>query len=309
MRIEKVDLNKIFVDTTQPRKTFNKTELQSLASSILKRGLLEPLKVIKLKEGFMLIDGERRFRALNILVKSYKDEESKKVNCIIINKLKEKTLTQLTYDIQKEKIPHLEEGEAYKKLIQEEGYSVQDLSTALGKRKGYILSKLKLTAFNENTKRLIRNGDLPAQALYSIDINKSKEAEDRIVDRIRKERPGYGEVRKIIAEETKDKEELCNRFLKDAINFKRKIWRFENKYQNILKKPDFSIFENQEIGNIVTELEKLQRNLDILELIKKESKNIVNEIKEIQHNYGNEKEFTSELINKKLRIRGNDKKK
>jgi len=52
MIIEKIELKKIFPDTSQPRKTFDKKELEELSSSILKRGLLEPLKVIKLSDGY-----------------------------------------------------------------------------------------------------------------------------------------------------------------------------------------------------------------------------------------------------------------
>ncbi len=299
MRIEKVDLDKIFVDKNQPRKTFPKEELNELATSILKRGLLEPMKVIKVKEGYMLIDGERRFRALNILVKNYKDEESKKVNCIVIDKLKEKLLTQLTYDIQKEKIPHLEEGEAYKKLIQTEDYSVNDLSMALGKSKGYILSKLKLTALNEKTKQLIKDRKIPAQLLYGIDINKTKEAEDRIVQRIIKEKPNYGESRKIIMEETKNKEELLKLFIKDCKIFKIKILRFENKCTSILKKPDLDFFEHQEIGNIIQELEKLENNLNLLDSVRKEVKSVFQVISSLQDNYDDKKEFTKTLIKSK----------
>ena len=297
MKIEEVNLKDISIDKTQPRKSFPSSAINELVSSILKRGLLEPLKVIKLNKGYMLIDGERRFKALNILVK-YGDKDSKIVNCIVIDKLKEKTLTQLTYDIQKEKIPYLEEGEAYKKLIEEEDYSVEDIAMALGKRKQYILGRLKLTSFNENTKELIRSGKIPVQALSAIDINKSKEAEDRIINRIIKEKPSYGESRIILQEETKDKKGLLNLFLRDVINFKLKCLRFENKYLPLLNKPDIDFFKNQEVGDVITELEKLENNLERLDKIKKEVKSVKRILNEMAYNFGEEKELNNKDIDK-----------
>ena len=83
-------------------------------SEVLK---LEP-RDIDMKKGtkYLLIDGERRFKAISILAKQDKDYQI--VDCIVI-KPKNKVILQLVSDIHKQKLPHLEEGEAYKRLIEE----------------------------------------------------------------------------------------------------------------------------------------------------------------------------------------------
>jgi ParB/RepB/Spo0J family partition protein len=65
MEVVRIPLKQIQTDSEQPRKTFE--DVGELASSILKEGLLEPLKVMRLTpRRFILIDGERRFRALEM---------------------------------------------------------------------------------------------------------------------------------------------------------------------------------------------------------------------------------------------------
>ena len=58
-----VDINKIAVNSVQPRKIFKEKELEELAVSIKENGIIQPLIVTKTDNGFELIAGERRLRA------------------------------------------------------------------------------------------------------------------------------------------------------------------------------------------------------------------------------------------------------
>ena len=64
--VEKIDINKIYTNPNQPRKNFDKESLNELAESIRVHGLIQPIIVNKMTDGYMIIAGERRFRASKI---------------------------------------------------------------------------------------------------------------------------------------------------------------------------------------------------------------------------------------------------
>ena len=67
--ISKIKLNHIHPNPNQPRKLFDITALNELAASISEKGLISPITVRKVKNGYELIAGERRWRALKHLKK------------------------------------------------------------------------------------------------------------------------------------------------------------------------------------------------------------------------------------------------
>ena len=64
--VEKIDINKIYTNPNQPRKNFDKESLNELAESIRIHGLIQPIVVNEMPDGYMIIAGERRFRACKI---------------------------------------------------------------------------------------------------------------------------------------------------------------------------------------------------------------------------------------------------
>ena len=64
--VEKIDINKIYTNPNQPRKNFDKESLNELAESIKIHGLIQPIIVNEMSDGYMIIAGERRFRACKI---------------------------------------------------------------------------------------------------------------------------------------------------------------------------------------------------------------------------------------------------
>ena len=65
--IEMVPVDKIMPDADQPRRDFNASKLNYLRDSVLKHGILNPLKVEKVGDKFLLVDGERRYRVAKLL--------------------------------------------------------------------------------------------------------------------------------------------------------------------------------------------------------------------------------------------------
>lgn len=289
--IIRIPLKQIEVDESQPRKTFE--EIGDLIKSILKEGLLEPLKVIrKTPRSYLLLDGERRFRALEVLAKQ--DNEYKVANCIVMKPKTNKLITQLAFDVQKHKIPHLEEGEAYKRLL-ENSFTIQEISVLIGKKQTYIRDKLKLTAFNENTKELIRKKVIPAQLLYSIDIDKVKEAENIIIRRIRDEKPNRGEVRRIILEETERASKMIDLFVDDLVKLKNRISEFRLRSESI---KDFKLEEriDKPLGELCSEISKFAYDIGKFTRIKEEILSVKHELEFLVTKYGKNADFQIEMV-------------
>ena len=64
--VEKIDISKIYANPNQPRKNFDKESLNELAESIKIHGLIQPIIVNETSSGYMVIAGERRYRAAKI---------------------------------------------------------------------------------------------------------------------------------------------------------------------------------------------------------------------------------------------------
>ena len=135
----------------QPRKQFDESKLQELADSIKEKGILEPLIVRKIAEGYELIVGERRWRAAQkaglkevpILVKEVEDREALELSLI--------------ENLQREDLNPIEEAEGLKRLI-EEGISQEELATRIGKDRTTLSNTLRLLKLpSEVRNQLLQN--------------------------------------------------------------------------------------------------------------------------------------------------------
>ena len=141
-----VDLDEIRPNPLQPRRSFDQEKIEELAGSIRENGILQPLLVKKVREGFELIAGERRWRA------------AQKAGLgrvpIIIKEVGDKSRLELSLieNIQREDLNVIEEADAYQKLIDEFGYTQDALGQRVGKSRTSITNALRLLKLNRKTK-------------------------------------------------------------------------------------------------------------------------------------------------------------
>ena len=293
MEITKIDLSKIKVDKNQPRKKFE--DIGNLASSIIKEGLLEPLKVRKEKEEYILIDGERRFKALNMLAKEDKDYQ--KVECIVVSP-KEIFITQLSTDLHKNRLDPFEEANAFKKLL-DEGWSVEDLKMRLGIPMNIITRRIKLLGLDGRTKDLIKRKIIPQSIVVEIDFKQFKANEPAIIRRIGTE-VGFAnanrsreKIRRIIKEETEKEEAVLNHLRIDLENFSRVINSYDFKLDDF-KLDDF-------IGEPIKDVQKVLNNtlwkVEQLIGIKERLLKIKNQLEDMKIKYGQKVEVSKEILN------------
>ncbi len=143
-----VNIDKIDVNPNQPRKYFDKEELESLGKSIKENGLLQPLTVrIKANDRYELIAGERRLRACKLM-------GINEVRVIVENRSKEESsVLAIIENIQRCDLNCVEEAVALQKLINHYGYTQEVLACKLGKAQSTIANKLRLLKLSENVLR------------------------------------------------------------------------------------------------------------------------------------------------------------
>ncbi len=141
-----VDLDEIRPNPLQPRRIFNQEKIEELAGSIRENGILQPLIVKKVREGFELIAGERRWRAAQ-------KAGLAKVP-IIVKEVGDKSRLELSLieNIQREDLNVIEEAEAYQKLVDEFGYTQDLIAQRVGKGRTSITNALRLLKLNRKIK-------------------------------------------------------------------------------------------------------------------------------------------------------------
>jgi ParB family transcriptional regulator, chromosome partitioning protein len=147
-----VALDEIHPSSLQPRRIFDLEKIDELANSIRENGIIQPLVVKKGVDGFELIAGERRWRAA-------RKAGLEKVP-VILKEVEDSNRLELSLieNIQREDLNVIEEAEAYQKLIEQFGYTQDELGKRVGKGRTSITNTLRLIKLNKKIKDdLIQN--------------------------------------------------------------------------------------------------------------------------------------------------------
>lgn len=153
-RISRVELDRILPCPFQARRSFSKEELQQLADSIKRFGLLSPLLVRRAGSGYELIAGERRLRALQMLGCSHAE--------VIITTAFDRdcALMGLIENIQREELHFLDLAEACRRILQEHSLSREELAAGLSKSPSALANLLRLLKLDRETRSFIRQSKL-----------------------------------------------------------------------------------------------------------------------------------------------------
>jgi len=162
-----VPLDMIIPNPMQPRRKFEETSLQELAESFKSQGVLQPIIVKKNNNGYILIAGERRYRAACLA-------GLENIPAIIAEEKDESDMLQmaLVENLQREDLNPLEAAEGFRKLMDDAGLTQNQLGSKVGKSRSAVANSLRLLNLLEKVKELIRAGKLTeghARAILSID--------------------------------------------------------------------------------------------------------------------------------------------
>jgi ParB family chromosome partitioning protein len=146
---KQIKLSKIKPNPFQPRKKFDKTALQELSESIKKHGQIQPILVSKDGDEYIIIAGERRFRAIKMI-------NSLTIGAVVIDysidKLKELSIIE---NIQREELNPIELASSYQMLIQSHNLTQDELSNKIHKSRTLITNTLRLLKLTPYVQDLI----------------------------------------------------------------------------------------------------------------------------------------------------------
>lgn len=155
--IQKMPIEFLQPGMYQPRRHFDNEAIGELAASIKERGVLQPLMVRAIKgenEAYEIIAGERRWRAAQraglhevpVLIQGFSDRDTMEISLI--------------ENVQREDLSALEEAEGYKRLTEEFGHNIKDLSHAVGKSDKHIGNLLRLLKLPRSVQEMVVDGAL-----------------------------------------------------------------------------------------------------------------------------------------------------
>ena len=172
-------IEEIRPDKHQPRRHFDETHLDELAESIRGKGILLPLIVRRAHDGYVLVAGERRWRAAQ--------KAGLREVPVMVREVTEKEAFELALieNIQREDLNPLEEAEAYRRLIDEHGLTQEELAGRVGKDRSTVANALRLLRLPDPIKQAIVAGQLSmghARALLAIsDEADLRRAADQVI--------------------------------------------------------------------------------------------------------------------------------
>ena len=196
-----VNISKVEPNPDQPRKSFAEDELEELADSIKKIGILQPILVQDKGDHYMIVAGERRWRAalkaglkeVPVIIKNYTEEE------IVIISLLE--------NIQRVDLNPIEEAQTYKKLIDTYKYKQDEVAEKVSKSRTAVTNSMRLLKLADEVQQLLIENLISsghARALLAVD---DKATQYELAQRVMDEKLSVREIEKIIKDLNKPKKE------------------------------------------------------------------------------------------------------
>ncbi len=230
------------------RQGFNKEAIKGLAQSISNVGLLQPVIVKENSdETFTLLVGHRRFEAARLA-------EVKAIRAIIFDDSESKLMLQLIENLQRENLNPIEEALAYKKILEEEGLTQEELAAKLGKPQPNIANTLRLLKLPPDVQKMLMCGDIKqghGKVLLQI---KDPDKQQMWAERAFQERLSVSALREAVLQEIRTDAEAKQKEYDQFING---IREFRKNTENSCLLKYISPEEKLNIRNEIAELIKL----------------------------------------------------
>ncbi|MEZ0312717.1 MAG: ParB/RepB/Spo0J family partition protein [Myxococcota bacterium] len=149
-------IERVHPNRSQPRKHFEADALAELVESVKTRGVLQPIIVRRLGDGYEIVAGERRWRAAQ--------QAGLHEIPAVIKELADTDVLQvaLIENVQRQDLDPLEEAEAYQRLIREHQLTQDEVAAAVGKKRTTVTNALRLLNLPEPVLHMLADGRLTA---------------------------------------------------------------------------------------------------------------------------------------------------
>ena len=248
-------ISEIEPNRSQPRKEFEEKALSELAESISKHGLLQPLLVRPLPlGGYQIVAGERRYRACRmagitevpVIIRELGDTETMEI--------------ALIENLQREDLTPIEEALGYQVLIDEHGFSQEEVAQSVGKSRPAIANSLRLLKLPQSILDLVSDGKISAGHARSLLTLEEEKLMQELAEEIIKKDLSVRQVEKICKQKPKpEKEEVSEKkpsfysmvelALNESLGRKIKVSKSKGKQGGILQIEFYSDEELTELSN------------------------------------------------------------
>lgn len=180
-KIINVAISRISPDPGQPRKTFNEESIAELAESIKEHGIIQPLIVKKNGANFIIVAGERRFRAaetaqlkeIPVIVRDFSEQKAREISLI--------------ENLQREDLNAIEEAQAIKELMDAYELTQEEIAKKLGKARPSIANSVRLLNLPDSLQHLVKTGALSAGHARALLALSDKKLQLELADKAIKE--------------------------------------------------------------------------------------------------------------------------
>lgn len=151
-----IPLEQVRPNPRQARKVFAEEKIAELAASIAEHGLVQPVVVRRVDDGYELVSGERRWRAYRSLGRETIPAIVREMGDL------EATAALLIENIQREDLGPLEEAQAFRRLLEEFKLTQEELARRVGKSRAAITNALRLLTLPAEVQAMLAEGKLSA---------------------------------------------------------------------------------------------------------------------------------------------------
>ena len=246
---KRIRIDLIFENPNQPRKKFNDQKLQELAESIKARGILQPIRVRPLDDGYQIIAGERRWRAAKLA-------ELKEVPAIVCDRSDEDAYTDaLIENIQREDLNAIDRANALRQLKVNLGLpSWESVGQKVGLTKQHVLNLIGLEALPTAVQEEIRSEGLTekhGRALRT--LQEKPELFNELHERIKKNEL-TGDQSLALARSLRDKNKRVTKELNT-------ISKLSSDIISVLSIMDFNLLEKEEMERLRNTINSVQEKV------------------------------------------------
>tara|TARA_B100001540_G_C15772135_1_gene626874 strand:+ start:441 stop:1283 length:843 start_codon:yes stop_codon:yes gene_type:complete len=173
-----VSISSIIRNKLQPRKNFNKEQMEDLTNSIKERGIIQPIIVRRQSDKYEIIAGERRWQAAQnaglheVPIVEVQADDLKSLEFAIVE------------NVQRDDLNPIEEANGYKRLIDEFKYDQDKVAKFIGKSRAHITNCLRLLALPKEVIRFVEEQKLSqGHAKILVGLENAYQIAKKIIDK------------------------------------------------------------------------------------------------------------------------------
>lgn len=190
-QIYEIELDKIFANPNQPRKAFDEGALRELSDSISVHGVITPIVLNRADDKYMIIAGERRYRASKLagkttipaIIRDYDERQIKEISLI--------------ENLQREDLNPIEAAAAMQQLMKDYDMTQEELSARIGKSRSAIANTLRLLTLCESVIKMVEVNKLSAghaRALVTLPVD----VQEKIAEKAVKEKMSVRDIEQAV---------------------------------------------------------------------------------------------------------------